>query len=328
MSEASGTLAEQIEAFPVVEHFRDGRFFNPGVPEHGFRKALEWMTHRKIGPWRPWIDSTPGPRPPLRVEGSDLRITFVNHSTVLLQTEGLNILTDPVWSFRVSPVSFTGPQRHRNPGIRFEDLPPLDGLLISHNHYDHFDAPTLRRIAAAHRPAVFCPLGLAQPLRRIGFTEVYELDWGQSLPWRHLQIHCVPAQHFSARTPFDRNRTLWCGWLLENPGGNLYFAGDTGFSDVFAALRDRFSPMRLALLPIGAYDPEWFMGPVHMTPEQAVEASSILDAATAVAIHFGTFALADDGETDPTDRLARALDGRKDARQFWVLQEGEGRLIP
>lgn len=328
MSQSPGTLAERTEAFPVVEHFRDGRFFNPGVAEHGFGTALKWMTNRKIGPWKPWIDSTPGPPPPARVDGDDLRVTFINHSTVLLQTQGLNILTDPVWSFRVSPVRFTGPQRHRDPGIRFEDLPPLDCLLISHNHYDHFDAPTLQRIAAAHRPAVFAPLGLVRPLRRIGFREVYELDWGQSLPWRQMQIYCVPAQHFSARTPFDRNRTLWCGWLLENPGGNLYFAGDSGFFDVFTALHDRFSPIRLALLPIGAYEPEWFMGPVHMTPEQAVEARAILDAATAIAIHFGTFALADDGETAPTDRLASALQGRDDAGKFWVLREGEGRLIP
>jgi L-ascorbate metabolism protein UlaG (beta-lactamase superfamily) len=321
-------LAEQIEATPLVEHFRDGRFFNPGASAQGFGSALKWMTKRKIGPWRKWIDSAPGPKPPARVDGSELRVTFVNHSTVLLQTEGLNILTDPVWSQRVSPVSFSGPRRHRAPGIRFEDLPPIDCLLISHNHYDHFDRPTLKRIASLHRPMVFCPLGLANPLRHIGFREVHELDWWQSQPWRHLRIHCLPAQHFSARTPFDRNRTLWSGWLLESPNGNLYFAGDTGFCDVFAAIKDRLSPLRLALLPIGAYEPEWFMGPVHMTPEQAVEARAILQASVAIGIHFGTFALADDGETAPVDRLRRALNGRKDRDQFWLLTEGEGRLVP
>jgi L-ascorbate metabolism protein UlaG (beta-lactamase superfamily) len=328
MSDPPGLLAEAVEATPAVEHFRDGRFFNPGASVQGFTTALKWMINRKIGPWRKWIDSTPGPKPPTHVEGSALRVTFVNHSTVLLQTEGLNILTDPVWSYRVSPVSFSGPQRHRDPGIRLEDLPPIDCLLISHNHYDHFDVPTLKRIANLHQPTVFAPLGLAKRLRRLGFCEVHELDWWQSLPWRHLRIHCVPAQHFSARTPFDRNRTLWSGWLIESTHGNLYFAGDTGFCDVFAALKERLSPIRLALLPIGAFDPEWFMGSVHMTPEQAVEARDLLQASLAIGIHFGTFALADDGETAPADRLRLALKNRKDRDQFWLLTEGEGRLVP
>jgi L-ascorbate metabolism protein UlaG (beta-lactamase superfamily) len=246
---------------------------------------------------------------------------------VLVQTEGVNFLTDPVWSYRASPVQFAGPARHRDPGIRFEDLPPIDCLLISHNHYDHFDRVTLKRLVAAHGPVVFCPLGLAGKLRRLGFREVVELDWGQSQDWKEMRIHCARAQHFSARTPFDRNRTLWCGWVLETGRGNIYFAGDTGFGDLFRALRERFSEVRLALLPIGAYEPEWFMGPVHMSPEEAVEARSILSASTAIGIHFGTFALADDGETAPLERLQAALKGREDAGRFWVLKEGEGRLI-
>ena len=313
---------------PEVEHFRDGRFFNPGAVDHDFRAALRWMKNRKPGPWRNWILSTPGSRPSAQVDGPSLRITWVNHSTVLIQTEGFNILTDPVWSQRVSPVSFTGPKRHRAPGLRFEDLPPIHLLLISHNHYDHFDAPTLKRLAQDHQPGVYCPLGLEKPLRRLGFREVYEMDWWQNQCWRQIQIHCVPAQHFAARWPWDRNRTLWCGWILETINGNIYFAGDTGFCDVFAAIHGRFPAIRLALLPIGAYAPEWFMGPIHMTPEEAVLARSILGAGTAVAIHFGTFALADDGETDPTDRLQQALKGREDAGQFWILQEGEGRPVP
>jgi L-ascorbate metabolism protein UlaG (beta-lactamase superfamily) len=141
-----------------------------------------------------------------------------------------------------------------------------------------------------------------------------------------MRMHCVPAQHFSARTPWDRNRTLWCGWYLQADHGNIYFAGDTGFSSVFAALRSCFAATRLALLPIGAFEPEWFMGPVHMTPEQAVEAREILGAAATIGIHFGTFALADDGETAPVERLHHALADRED--RFWVLTEGEGRLVP
>lgn len=328
MADTTHPLPDLSEPAPVAQHFREGRFFNPGVAGQDFRTALKWMRNRKIGPWRRWIESTPGPPPPARVEGAALRATFVNHCTVLLQTGGVNILTDPVWSRRVSPVQFAGPERHRAPGIRFEDLPPIHCLLISHNHYDHFDRPTLKRIAATHQPVVFCPLGLAAPLRRLGFDDVHELDWWHSHMWNGIGFHCIQAQHFAARTPWDRNRTLWCGWLLETPHGNIYFAGDTGFCGTFAALHDRFPYIRLALLPIGAYEPEWFMGPVHMTPEQAVEAHDILGARTSIAIHFGTFALADDGETAPLERLHGALAHRSDDPQFWVLTEGEGRLVP
>lgn len=155
-----------------------------------------------------------------------------------------------------------------------------------------------------------------------------ELDWWQSDSFGQMQVHGVPAQHFSARGPFDRNRTLWCGWLLETRGGRIYFAGDTGFGSVFAAIRERFPAIRLALLPIGAYEPEWFMGPVHMTPEQAVAAWRILDAREAMAIHFGTFALADDGEREPANRLRAALRGEPEAQRFWIPVEGEGRAIP
>jgi len=311
----------------VQDHFRDGRFFNPGVQEHGFAMAFKWMRNRKPGFWPRWIASTPGPPPPRQVDGSALRVTWVNHATVLLQTEGCNVLTDPVWSHRVSPVSFMGPPRHRDPGIRLDDLPSIHAILISHNHYDHFDLPTLRQLRA-QQPAVFCPLGVAPKLRSLGFREIHELDWGQAVSWKAFQVHCVPAQHFAARTPWDRNRTLWCGWVLERPTGNLYFAGDTGFGDFFSAIRDRYAPIRLALLPIGAYEPEWFMGPIHMNPEQAVEVRSLLDAQTAVGIHFGTFALADDAEAAPAERLRQALAGRADASRFWLLNEGEGRLVP
>jgi L-ascorbate metabolism protein UlaG (beta-lactamase superfamily) len=324
------TLLSPLDRVAVtpVEHFRDGRFFNPGVPDHSFLDALKWMRTRRPGSWPGWIPSTPGPKPPERVEGDTLRVTFINHATVLLQTEGMNLLTDPVWSRRVSPVSFAGPPRHRAPGVRFEDLPRIDAILLSHNHYDHLDAPTLRRLAAEHNPTVFCPLGVAPLVRRCGLRDVQELNWWQAATWRGRSMHCVPAQHFSARTPFDRNRTLWCGWVVEAERGSLYFAGDTGFGEFFAEIGRCFSPIRLALLPIGAYEPEWFMGPVHMTPEQAVEARVLAGAATAIGIHFGTFSLADDGEADPPERLRRALAGRADADRFWTLAEGDGREIP
>ena len=319
---------ERSDSPLTLPHYRDGRFFNPGVPDHGFRQLLKWIGTRRPGDWPRWIPSSPGPKPPERVPGSAFRVTFVNHSTVLLQTEGLNLLTDPVWSRRVSPVAFAGPQRHRAPGLRFEDLPPIDAILLSHDHYDHLDVPTLRQLAVQHRPAVFCPLGVARQVRRCGLSDVCELDWGQSVSWRTRRFHCVRAQHFSGRTPFRRNRTLWCSWLIEASAGNIYIAGDSGYGDFFAEIGRRYSPIRLALIPIGAYEPQWFMGPVHMTPAQAVVVRAQLRAAHAVAIHYGTFALADDAHDDPPARLRRALAEREDAARFWILPEGEGRQVP
>jgi len=309
-------------------HFSDGRYFNPGAPQQKFSRFLRWITHREQGEWRRFRETEPSAPPPERVDGSRLRATFVNHSTFLLQTGGLNLLTDPVWSERVSPVSFAGPKRRRSPGLRMEDLPRVDAILLSHNHYDHFDKATLKRLLERDRPVVFCPLGLAKPLERLGFEHICELDWWQQVAWSGLVVHCVPAQHFSARGPFDRNRTLWCGWVLDADAGSIYFAGDTGFGSLFEEIAASFPRIRLSLLPIGAFKPYWFMGPIHMTPSQALYAHRLLGSAHSIATHFGTFPLADDGEQEPLESLGRAMMQDPPARPFWVLQEGEGYEIP
>lgn len=317
----------------IAEHRhsgRNGRFFNPGVPPQRFAAFLRWILNRKPGAWRKTIPSRYGPAPQTRLGEGEAVVTFVNHATVLLQMDGVNVLMDPVWSERVSPLQFMGPRRHRAPGIRFEDLPPIDILLLSHNHYDHLDVPTLRQLLQRGQPQgqpqVFCPLGVAALVRRLGYTQVAELDWGQSAEWQGYTLHCVPAQHFAARTPFDRNRTLWCGWVLEKQTERgpqqYYFAGDTGYGKHFAWLAERFRQMQLALLPIGAYAPEWFMGSIHMTPEEALQAHRVLGAKTSVAIHFGTFSLADDGERAPVERLKAAMAAAPPENPFVVLEEG------
>ncbi len=321
-------MNDAARADPRETHWDGRRFFNLGAQPHGLAGFLRWTTHRQRRPWRAHIPSQPGPRPVEHVDSGELLVTLVGHATVLLQTRGLNFLTDPIWSERASPLQFLGPRRHRAPGIRFEDLPPIDAILLSHNHYDHMDLPTLRRLRQAHNPAIFCPLGLAGPLRALGFTVIHELDWWQQIAWRGMDVHCVPAQHFSARTPFDRNRTLWCGWVLdhgEDAPEQIYFAADTGFGPLFARIRERFENLRLALLPIGAYEPEWFMGPIHMTPEQAVEAHRILSPGCSIPIHYGTFSLADDGEGDALARLSAAL---SEHESFWIPEEGHARAIP
>ena len=309
------------------DHF-DGEHFTNGNPlwqrEGDF---LKWVLHRERGYWPDWIDATPGPKPPERVD--DLRITFINHSTTLIQADGINILTDPVFSLRVSPVGFAGPKRHRPPGIRFRDLPPIDVVLVSHNHYDHMDIATLRKLQSRFAPRIVTPLGNCALLERYGLRRVTELDWWQTTD----KVTAVPAQHFSARSFSDRNRCLWSGFVIHSDRGNVYFAGDTGWGPHFEEIGRRFAPIRLALLPIGAYLPRWFMRPAHINPAEAVEAHKVLGASTSMVIHFGTFALGDDGELDPIHDLARAIaanapPGAAALHRIWILGHGEGRDVP
>ncbi|HWP34565.1 MAG TPA: MBL fold metallo-hydrolase, partial [Thermodesulfobacteriota bacterium] len=315
---------------PVSDHFDGRRFFNQVHKPRGTLEVLRWRLTRRPAPWPARIEAPPGPPPPARVGRGELRVTFVGHATTLVQMDRLNVLTDPHWSERASPVSWAGPRRVRPPGIPFEALPPVDLVVISHNHYDHLDLPTLERLAARHAPRILVPLGNRPLLASAGIGRVEELDWWQGVEVAPgVRAHLVPAQHFSARGLFDRNATLWGGFVLEGPAGVVYFAGDTGFGPHVEQIRARFGPPRLALLPIGAYEPRWFMAYTHMSPEEAVAAHRILGAGTSVAIHFGTFPLADEPFDEPVARLARALEAaRVPAGRFWVLEAGEGRAVP
>ncbi len=273
-------------------------------------------------------DAHPGMPPP--TSSQELRIGFVNHTTFLLQVAGINILTDPIWSYRASPASWAGPRRFRPPGIRFEDLPPIHFVLISHDHYDHMDIPTLQRLTREHSPVIYAGLKNAGVLGKHGVRNVVELDWWQRVDAHpQVEITSVPAQHFSGRTPFDRDRRLWCGFVIQANECCIYFAGDTGGGPHIAQVAERFPEIDLAILPIGAYRPEWFMGEVHMSPDEAVAAHLRLGARLSVASHFGTFPLADDGEDEPLKALHEVL-RRTDLRdtEFWVLDFGEGRDVP
>jgi L-ascorbate metabolism protein UlaG (beta-lactamase superfamily) len=311
----------------VSDHF-DGRSFrnpNEGAPR-GLADVLKWVRTRRRGAWRSLAEK-PSTVPALRIE--DLRATMINHATVLLQMNGVNVLTDPVFSERVSPVSFAGPRRHRPAGVRFDDLPPIEIVLLSHDHYDHLDLPSLRRLEKRHRPRFFCGLGVGRLLRASGVETVTELDWWESSPaLGPVTVASVPARHFSGRTPFGRNRTLWTGFVLSGPAGNAFFAGDTGYGPHFEQIGERHGPIRLALLPIGAYKPEWFMGPVHMSPAEALKAHTDLRASTSAAIHWGTFQLADDGQDEPAEETRRLLSAVSEPPRFWLLENGEGRDVP
>ncbi|HSP14048.1 MAG TPA: MBL fold metallo-hydrolase [Thermoanaerobaculia bacterium] len=304
---------------PRSDHFGGRRFHNDSPLWQSERSFLKWQMNRERGVWAR-VDAPPGPRPPARVD--DLRVTFVNHATLLIQIDGLNILTDPIWSERCSPVSFAGPKRHRPPGIRFDDLPKIDIVLVSHNHYDHLDVPTLRALQSRFHPRIFTPLGNSALMARYGI-HAEDLDWWQS----KANITLVPAQHFCSRGLSDRNATLWGGFVITGRGGNVYFAGDTGWGGHFAEIARRFSPIRLACLPIGSYLPRWFMSPAHIDPAEAVKAHHVLHAKTSVAMHYGTFELGDDGEMEAVDELRRALVANGNP-YFWILGFGEGRDVP
>jgi L-ascorbate metabolism protein UlaG (beta-lactamase superfamily) len=322
------------------DHFDGRKFHNINPRQHGFPDLLRWMLSRQRGKWPKWRDSEPGPKPPERVPGSAepadaLRVTFVNHTTFLIQMFGMNIVTDPVWTLRASPVQWAGPKRVRAPGIRFEDLPPIDAVLLSHDHYDHMDVATLRRLHGEHDPLYFTGLGNGRRLRKLGIERVSEMDWWDetSLP-NGMKLVCVPAQHFSGRTPFDRDTTLWCGFVLLPPAESanseaIYFAADTGFGPHFEMIAKRFPNLRLSILPIGAFRPEWFMGEVHCSPRQSVKAHRVLGTRRSVASHFGTFPLADDGENEPAQRLAEALQEEGlTSCDFRIPGFGEGWNVP
>lgn len=315
---------------PESDHFDGKRFFNQSpdpTTQRGFFDFLKWVFNRKPGKWEEWVQSEFGPKPPVCVGREELRVTFINHSTFLIQMDGINILTDPIWSNRSSPVSFTGPKRVRAPGIRFEDLPPIDVVTVSHNHYDHLDLPTLKRLSKDHHPTIYTGLGNKWLLEKSGITQVSELDWWQEVPLSDsVRLTCVPAQHFSGRGLFDRNKTLWAGFVFEGLAEPVYFAGDTGLGPHFKQIADRFGKMRLAFLPIGAFLPRWFMSPTHLSPSDALEAHFILGTQTSAAMHFGTFQLGDDSQNEAVGLLSTAIaETNMEHTQFLVLDCGEGR---
>ncbi len=262
----------------------------------------------------------------LREERGEPRVTWISHSTLLIQLEPVNVLTDPHWSRRASPVSFGGPRRLTPPGLRFEDLPPIHVVLISHDHYDHLDVETVKRLAATHRPRFLVPLGLKAWFAEIGITDVDELDWWDERSVHGLTFVCVPAQHFSGRTLWDRNRRLWSGWALLGRERRLYFAGDTAYWAGLKEIGARLGPFDLAAIPIGAYLPPVIMKASHTNPEEALAALAEVRGRIFVPLHWGTFDLADEPPGDPPRRLAaeaRRLQLGPD--RVWLLRHGETR---
>ena len=288
--------------------------------------------------------SLPGPD----TLANEIAATWLGHSTVLLQFGEVTVLTDPVWAHRVSPVPFAGPARWVPPMLPLDALPPIDLVLQSHNHYDHFDRAATRALAQRNPRTQWCvPIGMGASLRGIGATQVREMDWWEraDLPVATrsgsatVQVGAVPAKHFSGRGMTDRDRSLWCGWTVSVGDGTVYFAGDSGYHPEFATVAQRNGPFDLTILPIGAYEPRWFMSRVHMNPEEAIAAwQSIAEvqellhrkpAPPLLGVHWGTYRLTDEPMDEPP-RRTRALwrDAGLDETLLWTLAHGETRRAP
>ena len=314
---------------PVSDHFDGKQFINPtGIRAKGLGDVLQWMLKRKQDPWKERKDIPYGDKP--LANSNELRITYVNHSTFLIQVDGINFLTDPVWSERTSPFTFAGPKRMRPAGIKFEDLPKIDVVLLSHNHYDHLDLETMKKIFKANQPKVITPLGVKAFLELNNISGHGDMDWwDEVILTDSLTIQSVPAQHFSGRGMRDRDATLWCGYVIKRKNRNIYFAGDTGYNDkTFKAIGERCAPIQVALIPIGAYKPQWFMSPIHCSPEEAVKIHLDVKTEISIADHYGTFPLADDGEDEAKEELLKALDQYNLSKGvFILLEEGQGRIF-
>lgn len=316
---------------PVSDHFNGQHFFDPdGSPPKALREVWRWQFDRgrQRAKWPAWAPSPHADTPPSRVDGEGVRLSFVGHASWLIQTARLNILVDPVWSERVSPVKYAGPRRHNDPGIAFEALPGIDTVLVSHGHYDHLDLATLSKLAEKFSPDVITPLGNDLTMRKADpAIKAKAFDWHDRVELGNgVAVTLVPTRHWSARGLFDRNRALWASFVLETPAGRIYIVCDSGYGDGrhFRKVAEAYGPIRLAILPIGAYEPRWFMQDQHMNPSDAVKALADCGAAQALAHHHGTFQLTDEAIDAPVIALAEALNEAKVPHEkFAVLKPGQ-----
>ena len=316
---------------PVSDHFDGKQFFDPdGVSPKSLRDVLRWQfdRDRQRRTWPEWVPSPHADTPPPRVDGGRVRLSFVGHVSWLIQTSGLNILVDPVWSERASPVRFAGPKRRNEPGIAFDALPEIDVALVSHGHYDHLDLATLSKLADKHAPRVITPLGNDVAMRRANAAIKAEaFDWHDRVELGGgVAVTLVPTRHWTARGLFDRNRALWASFVVETPAGKVYIVCDSGYGEGkhFRRVAEMHGPLRLAILPIGAYEPRWFMKDQHMNPADAVKALADCGAEQALAHHHGTFQLTDEPIDAPVTALGQALDEAKIPREkFVALKPGQ-----
>lgn len=313
---------------PPSNNFNGKVFQNyDGVKAKGFLDVLKWMFSRKKVKWGKILNIQP--TKPANSMQDDLVIYFINHSTFYIQWKNLNIVTDPVWSTRVSPFYFAGPERVQPPGILFKDLPKIDMVILSHNHYDHLDIKTLKKLWSRDQPLFIVPLGVDLYLKKKGIKNIKTMEWWKAIKQGPLDVSMVPAQHFSGRGMFDRDKTLWGGYMISDGNEKIYFAGDTGYNQkMYFDIKQQHPKIDTALLPIGAYKPRWFMSSIHTSPIEAVEIHKQLNCKKSIAMHYGTFPLAYDEQLDAPKELQLAMK-RSDIKMndFLLLKEGEAFMM-
>ena len=316
------SFAVRAKAFPVSDHYNGKIFYNPGQNQLlSFWEVLKWKMNGSASIWPDHVANKNYTLP--KIEPSHRAIiTFVNHATFLIQLKNLTILTDPMFSNRAGPFSFMGPARVREPGIRIDELPPIDVVVISHNHYDHLDLESLKILDAKFHPLFLAPLGDRPLLEEAGLQNIQELDWWDERVVKQTKIVFTPAQHWSARGLFDKCKSLWGSYFIQSQEFKAYFGGDTGYSSHFAETQKRLGSPDAALLPIGAYSPDYLMQINHMNPEEAIQAHKDLKAIYSFGMHFGTFPLTDESINEPVERLRTGQ-----IENFLVLDHGESKVF-
>jgi L-ascorbate metabolism protein UlaG (beta-lactamase superfamily) len=326
-------------AYSISDHYDGTHFFNPeptirtapaGSKRPSTLRFILRRLRRDPTDWEKWpehVENKSYPAPAGEVPAGSADVTFIGHSCFLIRLPGLTVLTDPVFSKRTSPISFAGPKRVRAPGIALKALPKIDLVLLSHNHYDHLDVASLRKLRRRFPGMrIVTGLGNASFLARKNLPGAVELDWWETHGLGETRITATPARHFAARTLWDRNETLWAGFVLEHRGVKIYFAGDTGYTKFFGEIGRRLGTPDISLLPIGAYEPRWMMSPVHMNPAEAVRAFVDLGGGQAIGMHFGTVQLTGEGFDQPlTDLAAAKREAGVAEDEFITLDVGETR---
>jgi L-ascorbate metabolism protein UlaG (beta-lactamase superfamily) len=312
------------QGYGLSDHYDGDRFFNPrNHVLKSFWEVMKWKMTSDPAKWPSHVENKNYPLP--LIDNEKAILTFINHSTFLVQLPGLTILTDPIYSLRSSPVSFAGPKRVREPGQELKSLPKIDVVIVSHNHYDHLDLATLKEISDLHKPSFLVPLGDKKLLEQAGVENVRELDWWDEVSFGENKIVFAPAQHWSARGLFDKCKSLWGSYMIKGKS-QVYFAGDTGYEEHFKTIKEKLGAPDIAILPIGAWAPRWFMKYFHLDPSDAILAHKDLGAKVSIGMHFGTFQLTDEGYYDSQEIMKELTEKEKLQEQFLVLDQGESHI--
>lgn len=315
---------------PANDHFDGRRFFHPwSDSEKSLLTILKWRLTSEAEKWPDHIDIEQKIFLAHPQEAETLSVSFVNHSTVYLQYKGIRFITDPHWSERASPVSFAGPKRVHAPGTPIDKLPGLDFVIVSHNHYDHFDIPTLEKLYELYQPTFYIPLGDRHLLKNIPQQNIIEMDWYKPQIFNHnVHLNFVPVRHWSARGIFDRNQSLWGGYVIQIEQAQFFFSGDSGYAPIFKELKSQFGPMDFSMIPIGAYEPRWFMQDAHMNPQEAVQVHQDLESRASLGIHWGLWQLTDEKREQPPKDLAEALESASiNKNKFITINPGETQVF-